>query len=478
MREPSIVNARGVERRLSALIAAADVLATDLPPARTGSLVTFAFENDHAAFVVALWATWLRGHTVALPRDARRLAVGLTMQLPDSVAFLHDTGAGQPIRVSERAWPAAGAQSVRDDMPLGSLLHCVPSADGKLERLPIAASGLRQQMHAAATAMPLPDGARLVVTYAAGHLPALAPGLLLPLQHGAVVVSACGRPVEALAELLAGTAASDLLASPDLLRGLARRPRGALGRVQRAHTLAALDRASSERLQREHGVTVHELLPRLAAAAPLQAAVEALLAMPGVDDAAVVQRTVQGVDCRFAMVAVGAADRAAVTASVQAALGIPAARLALMDRLPRDRNGDLDDSQVLFACGVRADGSPPDRELHFTDERWVGNEWLATVLVPADFAGFDGHFVGYPVLSGSVQLHDLVLPALARALAATVVVTEFTDLKFLARISPGDTVQIRVEPAADRSGAAFAIARGAVRCTGGRANWRSSEAGR
>lgn len=480
MREPSIVDADGVPRSLAALVAAADELAAELPPAKPGSLAAFAFEHDHAAFVVALWATWLRGHTVALPQDARRLAVGATMQLPESVVFLHDTGAGQRIRMVGRAWPKAGAESVRDDMPHGAILHCVPQRDGQLVRTLVTAAELRQGVTVADLAMPLSDGARLVVTYAAGHLPALAPGLLLPLHRGAVIVSACGQQGNGLVDRLATARATDLLAPPDVLRDLARRPRGALARVQRLYTLAALDRVSRERLQHEHGVTVHELAVRGGAmgSSPSSAAVEALLAVTGVADAAVVRRCVQGVECAFAMVAVGAGGRDAVAAAARAASGVPAARLALVDRLPRDRNGDLDDDLVLFACGVRADGSQPQRALLWCDERHEGAVWHAAVVVPPDYPGFDGHFVGYSVLSGSVQLHDVVLPALTRALGAPVWPTEYSDLKFLSRIRPGETLQVTVEIAGDRGGATFVLACGATRCTTGRATWRKSEAAR
>ena len=46
-----------------------------LPPPRPGSSLVFAFDDDRAAFLAALLATWLKGHGVALPADPRRGSV-------------------------------------------------------------------------------------------------------------------------------------------------------------------------------------------------------------------------------------------------------------------------------------------------------------------------------------------------------------------------------------------------------------------
>jgi hypothetical protein len=75
------------------------------------------------------------------------------------------------------------------------------------------------------------------------------------------------------------------------------------------------------------------------------------------------------------------------------------------------------------------------------------------------------------VLSGAVQLHDVVLPVLRRALAHAVVCREFADVKFLARIEPGHQVELTLTFTADGRGASFVLARGEVRCTTGRVLW-------
>jgi 3-hydroxyacyl-[acyl-carrier-protein] dehydratase len=97
--------------------------------------------------------------------------------------------------------------------------------------------------------------------------------------------------------------------------------------------------------------------------------------------------------------------------------------------------------------------------------------------VPHDFFGFAGHFPGYPVLSGAVQLHELVLPCL-RAAVGTVTITAFQDLKFLARIAPGDTIELLLRRDEARGTCEFEIVRGTVRCSAGRAVLRAADAER
>lgn len=95
--------------------------------------------------------------------------------------------------------------------------------------------------------------------------------------------------------------------------------------------------------------------------------------------------------------------------------------------------------------------------------------------VPRDFFGFAGHFPGYPVLSGAVQLHELVLPCL-RAAIGTTAVAAFQDLKFLARIAPGDTIELLLRRDEARGSCEFEIVRGAVKCSAGRVLLRAPDA--
>ncbi len=95
--------------------------------------------------------------------------------------------------------------------------------------------------------------------------------------------------------------------------------------------------------------------------------------------------------------------------------------------------------------------------------------------LPRDFFGFAGHFPGYPVLSGAVQLHEVVLPCL-RAALGDVTPTAFQDLKFLARIAPGDRIEVVLRRNEARGSCEFEILRDTTKCSSGRAVLRAPDA--
>ncbi|MBX3464587.1 MAG: hypothetical protein KF830_15570, partial [Planctomycetes bacterium] len=116
--------------------------------------------------------------------------------------------------------------------------------------------------------------------------------------------------------------------------------------------------------------------------------------------------------------------------------------------------------------------APPRRALAFTAAPTAPGEPMRfATTVPPDHFGFAGHFPTYPVLSGAVQLHELVLPCLRLAWGQVAPVA-FTDLKFLARIAPGDAVEVVVRTVGgDRC--EFEILRAGTRCSTGRVSLRA-----
>ena len=87
--------------------------------------------------------------------------------------------------------------------------------------------------------------------------------------------------------------------------------------------------------------------------------------------------------------------------------------------------------------------------------------------LPADYAFFEGHFPGYPVLAAAVQLHELVLPCLRHARPQGGAVARLAGVKFPKRIVPGDALEVRLE-FRDGHDVEFEIAREGERCTQGR----------
>jgi 3-hydroxymyristoyl/3-hydroxydecanoyl-(acyl carrier protein) dehydratase len=141
--------------------------------------------------------------------------------------------------------------------------------------------------------------------------------------------------------------------------------------------------------------------------------------------------------------------------------------LQVATALPRDPDGTLARERLLRLFGRNANGRLPSQRLLFRESTPDGVRTFRT-KVPADFFGFEGHFPPYPVLSGAVQLHELVLPCVRAEIGEGVETAGFQDLKFLARIAPGDTVVVAVRRDHVRGTCDFEITRGTVKCSTGR----------
>lgn len=477
---PFVGDHAGRLRGLSALFAKAELLAAELPPARADSLVASAFEHSHADFLVALAAVWRVGHTFVLPQDARRQSVGPMLRLPEVLAFVHDTGAGSGVCVPDRSWQteSLGSRSI-EPWPLpGSLCRCESDGMGSVRVVRSDAESLRSQVERFVSGRFLGAQDRLLVTYAPGHPAALVPGLLGPIWSGCSVLSAVGLSTPEVLARMQEHAATHLLTSPDRLRELARCPAGSLRPLQRLFTLSKPDPHTRGRLAEAHGLEVTRLdhgggngeLPD----PPFWAQ---LCARPDVEDIAVarVLPPAEPTARWFVLVSGRALPRAELAALVSRECpGEPTPELSTLDRLPRDVNGQLPAAAVLHACGRAGDGRQPNRSIQWEEPVLADGLWRCSVHVPIDFAGFEGHFSEYPVMSGAVQLHDVVLPALRTASGCAVRVEEFGELKFLARIQPGSTIDVQVRIDSGGRSAAFVLQVCGVRCTTGKAVWSQS----
>jgi 3-hydroxymyristoyl/3-hydroxydecanoyl-(acyl carrier protein) dehydratase len=88
--------------------------------------------------------------------------------------------------------------------------------------------------------------------------------------------------------------------------------------------------------------------------------------------------------------------------------------------------------------------------------------------VPPDYGFFEGHFEGYPVLAGAVQLHEFVLPCLRRLRPDAGALAGLTGLKFPRRIRPGDRVELRLAYTDGAREVDFELLVEGERCTHGR----------
>jgi 3-hydroxymyristoyl/3-hydroxydecanoyl-(acyl carrier protein) dehydratase len=123
---------------------------------------------------------------------------------------------------------------------------------------------------------------------------------------------------------------------------------------------------------------------------------------------------------------------------------------------------------MLAQFGLAPDGTPFVRELAFGEPRTDGPVVAVDVTIPERYAWFLGHFDGYPILAGAVQLLELVQPIVDRARPDFGPVHELRRLKFTGRITPGDTVTVTLRFAEHERACDFEIAKGTTRCSGGR----------
>src|SRR5690606_40758319 len=96
------------------------------------------------------------------------------------------------------------------------------------------------------------------------------------------------------------------------------------------------------------------------------------------------------------------------------------------------------------------------------------NSATLQTTVPSNYLYFEGHFATYPVLAGGVQLHELIMPCLRKVCPDLPAIQQLDSIKFLARIAPGDAIDVLIERGEDASKVSFEVRKLEVRCTHGR----------
>ncbi|MEA2696646.1 MAG: hypothetical protein QOI66_917 [Myxococcales bacterium] len=163
--------------------------------------------------------------------------------------------------------------------------------------------------------------------------------------------------------------------------------------------------------------------------------------IPGVRDAAVLTVDVAG-PRQHQMWAAVAGDGLSVPALRAALLrwldpvAVPR-RFRIVEKLPREENGKLTQARL--------------RAL-FDDNRPAGAQGTVTLTrtIPVDSPFFEGHFEGFAILPGVVQLHDVLLRPVRQQWPALWRLRKILRLKFRRPIRPGDALTIDLTRAADK----------------------------
>ena len=188
--------------------------------------------------------------------------------------------------------------------------------------------------------------------------------------------------------------------------------------------------------------------------------------VPGVDDAAVF--VVASDAARGSEIYAAVASARVTTGELRQALlkhfdpTVLPRRLRVQAALPRSENGKLSRAQLLALFeGTR---QFPVRELSRA-QLAEGEVVELEVFVPPDLHWLRGHFDGYPLLAGVVQLSVLVAGESRRTWPDLRFVRRLSRVKFRRPILAGDTLQLRLS----RDGAAvtFSLDRDQAACSSG-----------
>ena len=101
-------------------------------------------------------------------------------------------------------------------------------------------------------------------------------------------------------------------------------------------------------------------------------------------------------------------------------------------------------------------------------QRHEGRDRLhARVSIPKNLSYFRGHFDGFPLLPGVVQLSEVVLPEIATLCPSFGPLKAARRLKFKAMVFPGDELTLELEAQPASLTARFRVLRDGSECSSG-----------
>lgn len=516
---PSDIVAFGGEgaRTRSDLLRDASSIAGSLPLATEGSQILLVIERDRYALAAAMLAAWSRGHAVAFPPNGRRAGVAFVLTRPEIAMLVHDTDAGghhqvgplmmgTPTPWSACAWPAGPAivwSTLADD---GDGVGAWSQTGAQIEAEIAALSDRFPEFAGAAVATSIaPFGPASVLlgvvlplltggAFARGSDGASADVTIVPPGNTGAVTGtrwvvtrdACDARLPSGPTLWTTPATGSLASRRNLgpwqpLGGVeaeivAHEEDGSGRLALRVPWMPSAGRAPGcrARIHDDGSLVVLgrgddlEGLP----SGCVGALERSLLDRIDVEDAAVVARRIDSETTVFVVVATRGAD-SGLREELVRELG-PGISIAFksVPALLREPEGEYPEWKLLRLFGRRVDGRPRSETLRWgPSERTVDDaveRARVEVEIPDDYRWFVGHFDGYPILAGVVQLHDLVLPAIRRLWPTVGVLRELQKLKFLGRIVPGDRVSLGLRYDPRTSVCDFTIDKSERPCAAGR----------
>ena len=463
LRGDPIVGSGPTIKSRASLLADAATLARELPPARAGSHVLVVCQHDAYAFLVALLAAWQSDHAVALPPDHQRETTASILAREETVALMHDTGAGRPIQIGLAL--ANATESHVSELALVvptdrlAATHFERNDAGNLVPRSITHGQLLERVDESVRAEPWHPGTRVATTVLPACHDGLAMGLLAVLRCGARIERRMGPGPDSLCTI-ATESIDGLLTAPCHWRRLTRQYPAAANAIAQRRVLEPRRDAENPTGDAETN--------------SLRILGSTLSELECVADVGIVTVTARA-EPRQTLIAVelmlGAADDALDSVRARVS-GHPNADIRVVAALDRDARGELDRVATLRRFGRQPDGSALNRQLDWGSREehpgGTGTEHRFSVHVPHDYAWYQGHFPGHPIMAGVVQLHELVLPCVRQQWPEREDPTQYSRMKFTNRISPGDEIVVVVRARPDDSAIEFELRRGKTVCSGGR----------
>lgn len=137
-------------------------------------------------------------------------------------------------------------------------------------------------------------------------------------------------------------------------------------------------------------------------------------------------------------------------------------------QIPRDPNGQPKIAEVFLAFGLGRRGNAITRALTWQVTACEVDTATLRTTIPVNYHFYEGHFESFAVLAGGVQLHELIMPCLRQLCGETPALNKLDSIKFLARIGPGDTIDVVLQRSIDPSKLTFEVRKQDTKCTSGR----------
>lgn len=537
-RETDLVAFGAAGNRTAAdLLADAARVASVLPQPSPGSQVLLVFKEDRYHFAAALLGGWAKGHTVALPANTRRETVTTLYDREETVALVHDLGAGLPHRIEDVLGVSAKEKEAgTSPAPLSSValpprecaaVFFTSGSTGGSSSCEKTAAQLIAEARVLSDTFGFSEESRVAASVSPGHLYGFLFSVLVPLVSGGSFLRQSPLFGESLAAAVKDHCATTLVTVPLHLRALGAVEQGALGSLSRVFSSTGpLAPSTEEAFVSTHDLSVTEIfgstetggvafrqrrerthwtpLPgiQFSVDEDMRLWVKSPFLQPADRPFRTADLAEKRADGSFEHL--GRADRVLKIGGrrlslgemeqwlqdkegVQdvAALSVPAAtarehnvllavvsacfgeseiramllerfdestlprRILTADALPREPNGKLTRKRLMRLFGLNEQGLPLNYALRWEEpEEAIGDghqRHVFPVAVPDDYAWFDGHFPGYPVMAGAVQIKELVLPAVKRVHPALGRVTAMNQIKFTGRITPGERLRVELE---------------------------------